>query len=144
MSSPRAQKKARAQLFSSRGKVPKLTGIGRSVILEEEDSDADAATSAARLLKLVDQDFAEVIASRDQLRSMFSEPTPRRFRSPRHQLRAQNPSKPEDPKSTPREGEAGIRVLKGTSFEPEKIASLPSLFPPLMSSVKTPRTQLTS
>jgi hypothetical protein len=40
--------------------VPKLRSVGRSVILEDDDDEQDFATSAQRLLKLVDQDFADV------------------------------------------------------------------------------------
>ena len=39
---------------------------GRSVAVEEEEEDADLATSAARLLKLVDQDFADVAGKLDE------------------------------------------------------------------------------
>ena len=40
--------------------VPKLRSVGRSVLLEEDDDEQDFATNAQRLLKLVDQDFADV------------------------------------------------------------------------------------
>jgi len=39
--------------------LPPSQAVGKNVILEE-DGDEDFATSAARLLKLVDQDFADV------------------------------------------------------------------------------------
>ena len=41
--------------------VPKLKSVGRSVLLEDDDEGQDFATNAERLLKLVDQDFADVI-----------------------------------------------------------------------------------
>jgi hypothetical protein len=40
--------------------VPKLKSVGRSVLLEDDDEGQDFATNAQRLLKLVDQDFADV------------------------------------------------------------------------------------
>ena len=40
--------------------VPKLKSVGRSVLLEDDDEGQDFATNAERLLKLVDQDFADV------------------------------------------------------------------------------------
>ncbi len=40
--------------------VPKLKSVGRSVLLEDDEGQ-DFATNAERLLKLVDQDFADVI-----------------------------------------------------------------------------------
>jgi len=39
--------------------LPPSQAVGKNVILEE-DGDEDFATSATRLLKLVDQDFADV------------------------------------------------------------------------------------
>ena len=40
--------------------VPKLKSVGRSVLLEDDNEGQDFATNAQRLLKLVDQDFADV------------------------------------------------------------------------------------
>ena len=139
ISSPRAIKKARTQPHNAKAGVPKLKTLGRNVMLEEDDVEEDSASSTARLLKLVDQDFAEVAASRDHMRSMFDIPATRARKSPRRQF---SPSKKEKVVAT-----HAVRESAGADAKPkplmlveaEKITGLPSLFPPVSSSIKTPR-----
>ena len=160
-------KKARTQPYSARTNVPRLTGVGKVVLLEDEDDDVNFSASTARLLKMVDQDFADVVATREQLRDIFVMPTPRKSPRSKSSPRKHEKTRPNQSGDSLRQVQKEVAVQpnketwakaprhlmgaasstdaraevkdskKSAEFDVEKMSALPILFPPLSGAAVT-------